>query len=116
MLIHEYFKDSEVGCRCGCGLLPTLEAIERLYALRLMYRKPIIVNSGSRCNNHNMRVNGAVNSPHLRGNAFDLRVNDPVTFKELEYLSTLAGFKRIARGANFLHVDIEEREPVSWKY
>ena len=58
MVIDEYFKDSELYCKCGCGMRPSKLAVELLYALRLIYGRAIHVSSGARCSAHNIKIGG----------------------------------------------------------
>lgn len=53
--------------------------------LRELYGKPIIVNSGYRCNKLNKAIGGAKNSQHLVGQASDIRTvqNTKESNKEL---------------------------------
>ena len=129
MVIKEYFKDSELSCRCGCGLLPPIESVERLYALRMLYKKSIVINSAARCAAHNKKVGGAVGSTHLPakdrtgdsakwgGAGFDIRVGSVQEAAELEYLARQCGFRGIGRAATFLHIDDANRPSVTvWPY
>lgn len=76
----KYFKEKEFQCRC-CGQLPD-EAKKNVVALvsaildpvREKLGKPIYVNSGYRCHKHNLKVGGAVNSQHMKGEAADIRL------------------------------------------
>ena len=74
----KWFKDKEFACRC-CGELPpfareNIEALVRnvLDPVREKLGKPIQVNSGYRCKNHNLEVGGVKNSQHLVGEAADI--------------------------------------------
>ena len=76
-----WFKDKEFACRC-CGELPpfareNIEALVRnvLDPVREKLGKPIQVNSGYRCKNHNEAVGGVKGSQHLVGEAADLRID-----------------------------------------
>ena len=76
-----WFKDKEFACRC-CGELPpfareNIEALVRnvLDPVREKLGKPIQVNSGYRCKNHNEAVGGVKGSQHLLGEAADLRID-----------------------------------------
>lgn len=67
------FAPIEIGCR-HCGELWKGEkmpeyfrdGMTKLQALREAWGKPIIVNSGHRCNFHNQLIGGAKNSQHLK--------------------------------------------------
>ena len=73
----KYFKRSEFKCKCGkyCDGYPAeidLEMVKVADVIRERIGKPIIVNSGVRCKQHNANVGGAVASQHLEGKAADL--------------------------------------------
>lgn len=67
-----HFTDTELACRCGCGLLPTQELLDALEAVRLLYGRPIHITSGARCDAHNLDVGGSLKSAHITGQAVDL--------------------------------------------
>lgn len=95
-------------------MLPQIEAVERLYAMRLIFGIPLIINSAARCGEHNKKVGGAEHSKHLAGVAFDISTNG--LYKELiKSVAKLAGFSGIGIGQNFIHVDIRENA-AEWTY
>ncbi len=65
MIIKEYFKESKLNCRCGCGLPPQLTIIFIVYSLRITLRVPIYIISGARCLRHNKAEGGGESSLHL---------------------------------------------------
>ncbi len=66
------FSPNEIACRC-CGELWAGDdmpiyfklAMDNLQKLRDSWNKPIIINSGHRCVEHNAEVGGASQSQHL---------------------------------------------------
>lgn len=110
-----YFSPAELACR-GTGLVnlnpEAVAAMKKLDALRRAMGHPLIVNSGYRSPEWNLKVGGAKSSYHMRGVAFDVSMSnvDPHRF-EAEAKS--AGFTGIGlyppqkpSGArNFIHVD-----------
>ena len=117
----KWFKEKEFACRC-CGELPpfareNIEALVRnnvLDPVREKLGKPIQVNSGYRCKEHNEAVGGVRNSQHLAGEAADIA---PAGFKsssvpefksELERLKQLivenGKFDQLITYPTFLHV------------
>ena len=123
MIVNEYFKDTELACPCGCGLMPSKYAIEKLYALRLMYADTIIINSAARCNEYNYKIGGSKKSYHtnrndesfpLRPCAFDIRWNNNIK-SILEYAMNIgfAGFG--FNPGNFLHIDLRLSGAI-WTY
>lgn len=84
----KYFKRSEFKCKCGkyCDGYPAeidLEMVKMADVVRERIGKPIIVNSGVRCKQHNVNVGGAVASQHLNGNAADLGCPEGTTPAEM---------------------------------
>ncbi len=87
MYIAKNITLKELECRCGCATPP--QVLARLVTLatflqriRDFYNKPLIINSGYRCNYHNVRVGGASRSYHLDGIAADIWIVG-VSSKEL---------------------------------
>lgn len=114
MLPKEYFTDSEVSCRCGCGKLPDQRSLEMLYVLRIVLDFPLTVNSGARCAAHNASVGGSENSTHMIG-AFDIAVPPD---KEYEFIekAIAVGFTGIGIHDNtFIHID-RHRVKRIWTY
>ena len=74
----KYFNEKEFACRC-CGQLPP-SMRENIVALvdnvldpaREQFGGPVSVNSGYRCQKHNLAVGGATQSQHMKGEAADI--------------------------------------------
>ncbi len=115
--MKNYFLQSEFECKCGCGLNNVSDAlIEDLNTAREIATMPFVINSGSRCENHNKSIGGLSSSSHLRGLAVDIKAdNSPARLKILQGL-ILAGFDRIGIHRAFIHVDIDRTKPsnVAW--
>lgn len=104
----KYFTLDEFACKCGCGFSAIdFELGQVLDALRDFFDKPITVNSGCRCEAHNLRVGGAMHSQHLLGKAADIVVKDidPQLVAEMAVRLGATGVKRYA---NFTHVDVRD--------
>ena len=115
MKIYEYFKDVEIACQCGCGLMPSTKSIERLYAFRIIMGKPVKVTSGARCKAHNAHVGGAANSPHLLG-AFDVDIAPEDEWRAIQAAQAV-GFTGIGIKNNvFMHLDDQHGKPTVWTY
>lgn len=108
--LSEHFDSQEFTCHCGCGLdTVSPHLISALEELRAKVGKPIRVLSGLRCQKHNRKVGGALDSRHLSGEAADVATDIPLT----DFLKLAHKVGRFARGgigiypqAGFLHVDI----------
>lgn len=73
----KYFKKPEFACKCGkyCNGYPVdidMNMVKIADKIRHIIGKPVPVNSGIRCKNHNANVGGVSNSQHLLGKAADL--------------------------------------------
>ena len=129
----KYFSLKEFWCRCNqcqkgdeemgipqggmIGSVPeNIKALVEnvLDPLREKYGKPIRVNSGYRCTNHNLAVGGVVNSQHMKGEAADITAGSPEENKRLaEILEQNGKYDQLIKylnpdgGIRFIHV--------SWK-
>lgn len=104
-----HFSDDELRCKCGCGLLPKLDFMQRIEDLRLKYGKPLRVTSAARCPEYNAKVSSTgMTGPHTTGRAIDFGVVGHDAHYLLE-LALEAGFTGIGvnqkGGARFLHID-----------
>ena len=89
--LSQHFKLSEfLNLRKYPENIPTMQAVANLtYGCHLLLEParliagPIIINSGFRCESVNKAVGGVRNSQHLKGQAADVRTQDPARFKLL---------------------------------
>lgn len=104
-----HFSDDELRCRCGCGMLPKQDFMQRVEELRLKYGKPLRVTSAARCPEHNAKVSGTgLTGPHTTGRAIDFGVlgNEAHFLLELALESGFTGIGVNQKGgARFLHID-----------
>ncbi len=123
--ISPYFKRSEFKCNCGeCGQ-DTVDG-ELLLVLNEMREDlgfPVVIESGNRCLQHNRNIGGATYSLHVTGKAADVRpLASSKTFQEdLDKIYTYLLEKYpntygIARGSNFVHIDVRDDKPRRWTY
>lgn len=106
----ENFKLSEFDCPCCKENGISFDVINRLQIIRDEIQKPIIVNSGYRCEKHNKEVCGEENSLHLTGNAVDIKF-DCYTQKERHLIlrMSLSLFRGIGVHETYLHLDLGEK-------
>lgn len=122
--ISLYFDRKEFTCKCGCGRNNiSLNLVFELNRLRGFYGKPIYINSGCRCIEHNTDVGGKPNSAHIcegkEGEAVDIKiVSGGQLFTLLGIIYKWQLFKRIGIGTTLLHVDISTvlPSPTVWVY
>jgi uncharacterized protein YcbK (DUF882 family) len=104
------FKDFELICKCGCGMLPDEELQDYLQYLREHCQFPLVLNSCARCDEHNKTIGGAKKSWHVKGLAADISTTG-LTNKQ--YFRLLSGiflyFQGVEIHATFIHVDLRTR-------
>lgn len=110
-LVSADFHLREYACQC-CGRYSplTVELVLALQELRDLIGKPIHVNSGVRCANHNASVGGSKSSQHLTGRAVDVVVGG-MSPEELESCakkvhSFVNGGIGVYASKGFVHLDV----------
>ena len=100
------FSPQEIACRGTGSLMVVPETMDKLQALRDRLGAPMIVNSGYRSPSHNKAVGGAKSSFHMKGIAFDVKMDN---HNPDEYIAAAlaVGFTGIGTypRQNFIHVD-----------
>lgn len=85
----EFFDREEFRCKCGgkyCDGYPSeidLTMVRYADEIRRRIGRPLSVNSGLRCSQHNANVGGVSNSQHVYGTAADLGKPSGVTVAEM---------------------------------
>lgn len=117
MMLSRNFSKKELECKCGCGMLPRAELIERLQILRDLVNRPIHITSGARCFSYNKKIGGSLKSQHVEGTAVDISVNTGQERLELLDYALSLQFTGIGIAKTFLHLDIREKEKATtWLY
>ena len=108
MKLSPHFDSDEFKCKCGCGLSDIdAKLIVRLEKLRkLCGDKPLRVNSGHRCKEHNTSVGGSPNSQHLLGKAADIRCPAGMTIDQFADKAKRCDFGGLGIYKTFLHLDV----------
>jgi zinc D-Ala-D-Ala carboxypeptidase len=118
MQVSPHFKREELECKCGCkfyNIQPWFLA--KLELLRTKLGKPIIINSGTRCEEHNATLpESSPNSRHLYGEAVDIHCTDSFDRFRLLALAVELKFNGIGIGKTFIHVDDRKDSPRCWLY
>ena len=105
-----HFSASELACRCGCGMLPAKDFIEKVEVVRNICGFPFVVTSAARCPTHNARVSSTGKTgPHTTGRAIDIGVSHEQAVKLLAAamasgLFTGFGIQQKG-GGRFVHLD-----------
>ena len=105
-------------CPCCGHSIIDIVLLTKLDALRTLYGRPIYVNSGFRCEEHNIAIGGNINSEHMDGKGADLRCRSSRDRFELVKYATEVGFRRIGIADTFIHVGSCKKRPqdVIWTY
>ncbi len=109
-------KREEFTCKCKCGF----NNLEFIFFKMLKYARelsdtPYIINSGCRCEEHNIFV-GSTSENHREGQGADIRARrGPERGKILKGLYS-AGFERIGIHSKFIHVDFMNKVESCWLY
>lgn len=101
--LSEHFHEQEFACPC-CGQVHVDTAlVDLLEEIRNHFGRPVIVNSGYRCDIHNKTVGGGEYSRHLKGAAADIVVSGVSPAKVRQFLYG----RSIGLGSyeTFTHVD-----------
>lgn len=113
--VSKNFTEKELACRgsncCGNTYFAAPVLVKALQELRDLIGKAIHVNSCCRCNKHNKKVGGHIDSWHTRGLAVDIRV-DGYSSQELAALADQIpefGNGTIGVYKNFIHVAVTNR-------
>jgi len=101
------FSRWEFACRCAekCGFdTIDFKVLEVLQRLRDHFESPITINSGCRCEAHNIRVHGDSKSQHLKGRAVDFTIEYWDPYPIYQYLNKFweGG---LGKYATFTHID-----------
>lgn len=109
------FTDTELKCRCGCGLLKLHRGFrDELVALRMEFGRPMKVTSCCRCAKHNDSVGGHPRSLHVGDEpqhpeqsgtlAIDIATSSGLYRASLFALAWQRGWS-LGWGNGFLHLD-----------
>lgn len=108
---YKYFSPKEIACKGTGTLLINHDALSKLDKLRKALGKPMVLTSAYRSESHNRKVGGAKFSWHMKGRAFDVRMenHDP---HEFEKMARTCGFKGIGYYPEhgFMHIDDRDVE------
>lgn len=102
------FSPAEIACRGTGKIRVSIDAMNKLQALRAEVGGPLIINSAYRSPEHNRAVGGAKDSQHVQGIAFDVSManHEPGEFEEAARRAGFTGFGFYPpKKGNFIHID-----------
>lgn len=114
------FVPAEFACK-HCGeYFHDEQFLDKLQAFRYLIDKPLVINSGHRCEAHNKAVGGAQKRADGSGGSQHLKVAADIslTGRDRHAMAALAknlGFTGIGYGSTFLHLDMRPN-PAEWYY
>lgn len=115
--ISTNFKVKEFACNDGSDkILIDVDLVNNtLQLLRSLCNSPLYINSGYRTESYNKKVDGATNSYHVKGRAFDIS-NKIYTTATLAKCCELLGCNGIGiyNTQKFIHIDSREKK-YYWK-
>lgn len=102
----ENFKPAEMASKGDGSLVLDIDAMDRLQALRTHLGRPMLITSAYRDPAHNRRVGGATSSYHMKGQAFDVRMDNhnPAEFEAAARALGFTGFGYYP-DSGFMHID-----------
>jgi uncharacterized protein YcbK (DUF882 family) len=115
------FADAELACKCGCGMLPDQDFMDKVEQLRTTLGFPLPVTSAARCPAHNAAVSATGRAgPHTTGRAIDIGVRGDRAVALIKAALNL-GFTGIGiaqkGNSRFIHLDdLQEGRPTIWSY
>lgn len=110
--VSSHFNSNEFDCKgheCCDETIIDSELIDILEKVRNHFNKPLRINSGYRCADHNADSKGAKNSLHTKGMAADVRISGVKPIEIAKYAES-AGVKGIGLYPSFVHLDTREKK------
>ena len=105
--MFNYITREDFACKCGCGF-DTFDFETRavLQEAERWFGKPVHMNSGCRCEEHNRDEGGVPNSQHLLGRAADFYIEGIDASMVYDYLDKLYPDRfGVGKYTTFTHVD-----------
>lgn len=105
-----HFTNKELSCPCCGKNNVTLELLAKLETMRAMLGRPIFISSGTRCEDHNLKVGGKKSSAHLTGEAVDIPYISKTEAYELVKLAVMNKLWGIGVYEKHIHIDNRRRQ------
>lgn len=109
--LSQHFKAEEFRCKDKTKeFLWSPELLGILERIRNYFNAPVIINSGYRTPNWNVKVGGSPNSYHCKGMAADIVVKGHSSNEVAKYADTIMEQGGVIRYTNFTHIDVREEK------
>jgi len=114
--LNQYFNLKEFECPCCHRVMLSEILLEKLFRLRFKLGKPVLINSGFRCEAYNYKVKGSKGSYHMLGLAADICVPETI-LSDLYQVVLQLNFTGIGfyEKKNFLHLDVRPGKLFEWR-
>lgn len=114
--VSKNFSRSEFKCRCNCGFATIdVDLLNVLEVVRKKFNSPVKINSGCRCELHNISVGGSYGSKHKQGIAADIVVKGVSPEDVYNFLDLYQPHKYgVGKYEEFTHIDIRGKK-ARWK-
>ena len=116
--ITEHLVTNEVTCKCGCGFGSEIGDLQKKVAnlfeeireqcwIEMGFEICLIINSGCRCDTHNLAVGGRKHSRHTKGQALDIARPEEIPIDDFYNICDIVvGAKGgVGKYENFVHID-----------
>ena len=112
------FNREEYACKCGCGKDNIKDELAtKVQLVRDIVKRGIRINSGIRCEKHNVAIKATPSSSHIDGWAADLSYHGSAERYQI-LNAALQVFDRVGIAKTFIHVDVDRNKSpgVIWLY
>lgn len=120
-----HFTSAELTCKCGCGMLPRQDFMDKIERVRVRFGKPMHVTGPARCPKYNNQVSTTgLDGPHTTGRALDIGVRgeDALKLILIAVSEGITGIGVSQKGdSRFIHLDdipndAKHPRPYIWSY
>lgn len=110
-MLSKNFKRSDFACNCGCGFdkidLVLVAKLQKIVDHFNFVSENVKIDSGCRCEKHNIAVGGKQNSLHLVGKAADIRFIGIPAIMIFKFADAFIGNSGgVGNYPQFTHIDV----------
>jgi zinc D-Ala-D-Ala carboxypeptidase len=109
------FTPDEVCCKGTKQIFIQIEAMDKLQKMRNIIMLPLKINSAYRTPAYNKEIGGSINSQHIFGRAFDVKIRGGKWgVEEMKKAARMVGFTGVGLYDTFIHVDNRPSGQADW--